>query len=218
MLLLFVLLLVSLGWQSFDIGRKRGGYDHSRAVHERSQLRDTILQQRQEISALNLETARYHRASQIDSEAMRKSQTDMMSLLDERAKLKKEVGFLRGLISSQSGPVYVRDFKLVSTSVAGQYEYSFVVAQALDDFGVTKGKLQIALVGTVDGKQKEYPESKKKLEFFNYQEISGELSLPENFEPQYLQLEVLPSSKKLKKFSKHFAWSPASADGGHGDH
>ncbi len=207
MLLLFAVLLVTLIWQSFETGRFRGGYDNARAVRQHDRLRDTIVEQDQQLSELSHEAARYLRSSQIDTETIRATKIDMRGLFDERAELKKEVGFLRGLLSAQNGPLYIRDVELTLGEDAQQLLYSFALAQALDDFGTTRGKLAITLIGKLDGKQKKLKQTTVKLEFVHYQQVQGSIVLPEGFESQSLRLDVMPSSKKLKKFSKDIAWT-----------
>ncbi|MGV6825754.1 MAG: DUF6776 family protein [bacterium] len=209
----FVLLLGWLAWQIFEIGRQRGGYDHDRAVRQKQALQTLTVEQQQEISQLSQEVARYRRSSEIDSAAVRKSQVDMTALLNERADLKREVGFLRGLVSSDSGPLYIRDFQL-ELEAENKYRFSFTIAQALENTGLTRGKLKPVLVGTLNGKAAELTESQfserdkdeRKLEFRNYQEIEGVFSLPPEFTPELFRIDVIPKSKKIRAFSKEQSW------------
>ena len=101
-----LILLIGWTWFAYDFGRQDAGF-HSAAAGDRQQrLRAKIRALEKERVQLLLTAANHQRASQIDRDAARRVQQDIKSLQDERAELKRQVAFLKGLklmqIDSQS--------------------------------------------------------------------------------------------------------------------
>ena len=89
------------------------------------------------------------------------------------------------------------------------------LVQVLEKVDVTKGKLLMKISGKRKGKRKRLDRSEfsedgekvLKLEFANYQDVDGEIILPEDFKPEGLLIEFLPRNKELKKMSRRFSWN-----------
>jgi hypothetical protein len=108
--------------------------------------------------------------------------------------------------------------KVGSVSVAasaqpGRYRYRFVIQQIANNHKLLTGTLKVELTGLEKGQPLRYSladltddtDSKEvKLRFKYFQTIEGELTLPEGFEPQ--NLELLVKSGKSTKIEQRFAW------------
>ncbi len=214
-LLLLLLLLAAIGWQAYSWGVRQGGYDQERSTRESSALKTALEEQLAEIRELEAESVRYRRQAEIEQQASRELQQQLIGIEDERAALKSEVEMLRALVSSDTGSLYVRNLILQPGEQANHYIYKFTIVQVLEKVKTTRGKLVMKVSGKLDGKKKRLDqaafsgddEKAVKLEFSNYKDVAGDMIFPEGFEPESILIEFLPRNKELKKLSKTFAWS-----------
>ncbi len=219
-LLLLIVVLVWLSWLVFSYGQVQGGFEREQVAQQSSRYLQQIDEQQQELGELRVQTARHKREAQIEHEAGRRLQQQLIQLHKNTEELKNEVALLRSLMSSNSGSLYIKRFQVYSTETAGKYRYQLIVAQALDNVGTTKGKLIISLVGKQGGKASrlkleqfsEDAAASIALEFKHYQDVNGVIDLPEGFMPESVELEIQPKNSKLSKMNKQFAWKVIDAD------
>lgn len=201
-------------WQVFDYGREWAGYESQRWHEERATLSGKLAMLEEERSRLMLQLANQSRAGQIDRDAVRRAQVELRELQARQSDLEQELTLLRGVLSRGEGPLQVRDFQLVSQPQAGHYRYSFTVAQVLKDIGPTQGSVRLLLSGKSGGerrlvKMNELTGGEReihKMDFTHYQDFTGEFSLPEDFKPETLTVDLRPNNKKLRRESRIFQW------------
>lgn len=207
--------LVLWTWQIFEAGRGWAGYDFERSRAREAQLQARIEQLESAVGQLRLEAASGSRASQIDRDAVRQAQTTLTELQTERARLSKEVNFLRGLLSAGRGPLHVRNFVL-SEEQDGRFRYRLTVAQALRNIGATEGELRLKVAGkSSNGAQKkldlaQVSQDGKRgvpLRFVHYQDVDGVIGLPQDFQPESVTIEIRPKTKGLKRVTEVFQWA-----------
>ncbi len=209
-----LLLLLAAMWQVFEFGKRRGGYDASKVLAERMQLAQKMAGLEKKLDEARAETARYRRQAQIERQASRQLQEELMRQQERVSSLQAEVQMLKGLVSSGAGTLYVRDLKVEPAGEAARYRYRFTLVQVKEDVELTRGKLLMKLSGTLGKRRQKLdrsqfsPDGEKavKLEFHNYQDVEGEIRLPEGFVPQELRIEFLPRNKQLKKLQVVFPW------------
>ncbi len=212
-LLAALLLLVAL-WQAFEYGKRQGGYDARKVLAERMQIASEMEAQSRKLKELQAESARYRRQAEIERQASRELQQELMKQQERVADLQSEVKMLKGLISSGSGSLYVRDFVLRPTGEPSRFHYRFTLVQVKEEVKLTQGKLLLKLLGRMGKKSRKLdrsefsPDKEKtvKLEFRNYQDVEGEILLPEGFKPRELQIEFLPRNRELKKLQTTIPW------------
>jgi hypothetical protein len=215
---LLVLLLVlgaGIAWQVYSFGVSQGGFKKARASQELARLTRDLEKSQAELKEARAEAVRYRRQAEIELNASRELQEELVRTQAARASLKSDVEMLRSLISDNNGSLYIRNFSVQPLPETGGYHYSFTLVQVLEKVDVTKGKLLMKVNGKLEGKRKRLDRSDfsgdgekvLKLEFSNYQDLSGDMVLPEGFEPESLLIEFLPRNKELKKLSKRFSWS-----------
>lgn len=222
LLLLLILVFLSwLGWQVFDFGRVQGGFESERVAEQsRGYLRQIeALEQQAEVSRDQL--ARYQQEAQVEREAGRGLQLELVQMRKEADELKNEVALLRSLISTKRGSLYIKRFEIHPAETFGRYRYQLIVAQALDNVGTSKAKLHINVLGKLDGKKKsidmkEFSEdtvSSLALKFKHYQEVNGYFNLPDGFQPESVEMEITSKDKKLGSFNKLYPWQVIEPDG-----
>lgn len=219
LLLLTLVLLLGLGWQIFDHGRIQGGFDSDQVEQEAQQCVQQVNEEQQVAAELRGQVARYKREAQVEHEAGRGLQLELINMRREGDELRNEVALLRSLISTKRGSLYIKRFEVHPTESVGRFRYQLIVAQALDNAGTTKGKLSISMLGKLDGKDKriglkqfsEDATASITLKFKHYQEVNGIIILPEGFVPETVELEIQPKNTKLSKMNKQFAWQVINA-------
>ena len=219
--LLFVLIMLWQGWQIYSFGRQQGGFESDRVSREAQQYVQQIDAQQKDLADMRVQSAKFRREAQVEHEASRRLQDDLIQLRRENDELENEVALLRSLISKKSSSLYIKRFEIYPTEEANKYRYQLIVAQALDNIGSTKGKLLMTLKGKSDGKAqqmelKQFSDEDTAsitLDFKHYQEVSGLINLQENFVPESVEIKIEPKGKKLSKMSKRFPWKVMNADG-----
>jgi len=208
-------LLGAVAWFGFDYGREWAGLSAGESSRSVRRLRNAVDELEQERDALRQQLAALERSSQIDREATRMAQMELVKLQEQRQELEKEVGFLRNLVEEEStGALRIRDFKLASSDKEGEYGYRFTVSQSKEDFGWTKGDVLLKIVGSDESGAKTLglaqlsteKEQAHKIKFRHFQNIKGIVRLPEGFTPDSVTVEVRPTVKKLAPISASFDW------------
>jgi hypothetical protein len=214
-LLLALLVVAAIAWQAYSWGIRQGGYDGERSTQEITGLKTTLQEQQAELRDISAEAVRYRRQAEIEQQASRELQQQLIAVEEEKASLQSEVEMLRSLVSNDNGTLYIKNFSLKPAGSQGKYTYSFTIVQVMEKVETTRGKLVMKLSGKLKGKAKRLDraefsadgEKTIKLEFSNYKDVSGAIALPEGFEPRELLVEFLPRNKELKKLSKTFSWA-----------
>ena len=203
------------GWFGFDYGREWAGLSHSDTGRTVKRLRQSVDALTRERDELRQQLTAMERSSQIDREASRLAQEELKQIQEERQELEKDLEFLRNLVEDEGkGALRIKEFKLAAGKKKRGYSYSFTVTQMKEDFGVAKGRVDISVQGTLEGAAKtlklaEITADKKKshkFRFRHFQNIQGQIKLPEGFTPDSLIVEVAPETKKLPPLRESFDW------------
>ena len=222
--LLGVVLLAAALWQSFELGKRQDGLAAQRLAGELQGLRAQLDDQARRLAAAQAEAARYRRQAEVAEEAGRRAQQEIAALQEERARLRSEVELLKQLVARGSGTtLYVRDLILQPGAEPGRYHYQFTLVQLKESRQPTRGKLVMKILGRQGKKARQLdrsqfsPDGEKtmKLEFTNFQDVSGDIQLPEGFRPEKLRIEFLPRGNQ-KKLEITFPWPTAEAAHGQG--
>lgn len=208
-------LLGAAGWVGFDYGREWAGLSRSDTGRSVKRLRESIAALMRERDGLRQELTALESSSQIDREASRLAQMELKKFQEERQELEKDLEFLRNLVEAEGkGALRIKEFKLAATDKEGEYNYLFTVTQMKEDFGTSKGQVDIRVGGTLEGTAKsltlaELTDKKTenhKIRFRHFQNIQGQLQLPEGFVPDSLIIEVVPETKGLPPLRESFDW------------
>lgn len=166
--------------------------------------------------ALNERITGLTRASQIDQEAIRQVREELSSRQEERASMEEELAFLRSMVSSKEDRegIQVQRFKLHKGAPTGVYHYSFTLTQTIKNGDAAVGWIFFAVDGVSAGKPAWLPlreiteesTEKVKMRFKHFQDVEGEIRLPEGFKPLKVIIEVKPNNKKLPELKQRFDW------------
>lgn len=216
---LFVVVSVVLasGWWLFDYGRSRAGFDGAEASSERNSLVERIRQLEDEITALRAQKAIHERAREIDRHAYDRVDASLKEQQNEVLELREEVIFYRGIVGSsdQVRGLQILSFLLEENGGERNYRYRLILNQLEKSNRVIKGRVHLTLIGLQDNAQVELPHaeiskksSKGELFRFKYfQELDGDIVLPEGFVPLRIKVKAKSRGKKPKSIERIYNWS-----------
>ena len=147
------------------------------------------------------DVARLTASAEIDQAAAEQSRLTIVALQSQVQQLQAEISFYRGLMDSnvKRKDVSVGKITLTPGSQPERVRYSVVVQQVAANHKVVTGSLVITLIGRDDSGVKELAlnsvseqvsEDRIKLKFKYFQNIEGELELPEGFQPDRLEWQL----------------------------
>jgi hypothetical protein len=218
-----VVALVVCTWAVFSYGFSKAGYDNKSLLAERVLLREQLDTVKQESQQLHERIAMLERAQQIDKQAYGEVELSLKEAQNEMLELKEEVAFYRSIVSPSetASGVTVTGFSLEGIGEEHSYRFKLVLSQLKTNNRVVKGYARVVLEGLAGGVQKQLALKeltggaldRLKLRFKYFQNIEGDIVLPEGFLPSRVIVEVVPDGKGWTRFKKTFDWSDIVSEG-----
>ncbi|MCU7875386.1 MAG: hypothetical protein KZQ84_01055 [Candidatus Thiodiazotropha sp. (ex Lucinoma borealis)] len=213
---LLLILLGGVAWLAYQ----KGGSGISQGFARLQLGSDRVETLEQERNDLRRELAMVKQAADVDREALLAIRNQIKTLQDEGLKMEEELTFLRSIVSTSSKKqvLKLQNFKIEPGLEAQQYIYKFSVSQAINSGSVVNGKIEMTVMGLLDGQTKllkleqlsEEQLTSHKMRFRYYQNVEGKFHLPTGFQPATITIEVKPSNSKLAPVSESYNWSPIS--------
>lgn len=204
-------------WGIYEVGFLKAGYDNESLYSERDLLREQIDIVRGESRQLREQVAVLERAAQIDNEAYAEVERSLKEAQNEMLELKSEVAFYRSIVSpvETASGLTITSFRLASIGEEHSYRFKLVLSQLKTNDQVVTGHARIVWEGLMGGAQKQLGLKELsggvldqlKLRFKYFQNIEGDVVLPEGFLPSRVVVEVIPDGKDGTAFKKSFGWS-----------
>jgi hypothetical protein len=203
------------GWSLFDYGRYKAGYDSAEADLEQLRLVAMVDELAGEIDYLREQKAQLERASQIERKAYNELDTNLKVLQGEILELKEELAFYRGIVSPRdaSRGLRLQRFSLEPNGLRS-YRYTVVLTQVLKNDRLVRGRVKLYVEGVQNNETKTLDlsalseNSVKELSYrFKYfQNLEGDLVLPNGFRPIRATAQILPSGRQQDMIEKTIDW------------
>jgi len=172
---------------SYQVGRMRAGTDWEaveRLLSEQESSSQSTLDLERRLADAELSTV-------VDAEANEQLRQSIKSLRDELAETAEEVRFYRGLMAPSEAQKGLRIEKLDLTGVGDRIDYRLLMTQIVDRHNWVKGQIKVDLVGQSEGREQvlsltdltEVEEYPLQFRFRYFQDFTGTLTLPADFEP-----------------------------------
>lgn len=156
-------------------------------------------------------------AAEVDRQASEGVRKEVIDLKDEIARLSEENNFYRGLMApnERASGLTIGSVEILRSGDAGSYNFKVVIQQLAQRHNVLSGHLTFSVLGRQDGVETTYPlmmlsdsvdAEKIRLRFKYFQVVEGEFGLPENFEPEGIEIEAVTSGSKPQQAAKKFGW------------
>ncbi|WP_444923534.1 DUF6776 family protein [Microbulbifer sp. DLAB2-AF] len=166
---------------------------------------------------LRLRAATAEQSLVIGEQASEAVRTELVQKESQIAELKQEISFYRGVMAPAEGGegVSIGRFILSQTADAHSYQYKLQVQQSAARRNVIKGAATFTVVGRQDGEPMRYAlkdlseqvdTESIPLRFKYFQNIEGELSLPEGFIPEGVELSLKSSGRTGFNIEQRYGW------------
>jgi len=203
------------GWLLFDYGRQRAGFDSQAAAEQHEALQTKLVELSRENDELLGQNAILVQAAEIDRKAYAEVDDSLKDLQNEVLELKQEVDFYRGIVSPEEGEgLRIQEFSMNRNGMTKSYRYKLVLSQFVKQRFLVKGYVQLTIHGMRGTQQKalelkDLSESGKNsvaFRFKYFQELDGDIVLPDDFEPLRVELVAVPDSRGATTVRKVFSW------------
>ena len=207
---------------AFELGRKKAGFDGIRAAQERAALNDHIAQLDNEAREMRVQLAAAD-ASQVAQVRERSEVSRSIGELQaELGRAQQELEFYRAIANPQAGgaqsaPVRVQQFHVLATdATARAYTIRMALNRPIRPEESTGGTMALSVDGeragaaasldlaTLTGgkvRQLEYS-------FRYYANLEQAITLPADFKPERVSIEIRPAHKGVAPYRQIFVWNP----------
>ncbi|AQQ68912.1 hypothetical protein Mag101_15705 [Microbulbifer agarilyticus] len=197
-----------------------GQYQISKSLDEKSRAHaralDEVDRLRAQIETLRIRATTAEQSVTIGEQASESVRSELVSKDNQIAELRQEIAFYRGIMAPAEGSegVSIGRFS-ISEAGDGRYQYKLLVQQSAARHQVVTGAVRFTIVGQADGEARRYAladlsqqvESESiPLRFKYFQNIEGELQLPEGFVPEGVELSLKSSKRKGFNIDQRYGW------------
>ncbi|MBU14234.1 MAG: hypothetical protein CMQ14_03985 [Gammaproteobacteria bacterium] len=189
---------------------------------DQGELTAEINSLRLENADLQRQTAILERSSVMDQQANAEVQGTITSLRARIAQLEEDIVFYRQVVAEETEEtgLMIGQLDLDATTDPGRYRYKLVMRQKdADGDTFLLGHVNVNLVGLQGDEQvilalRDIAETENELDirlrFRYFQNIEGELTLPEGFQPDRIQIAAVSDEPVSKTISEDFGWVVAT--------
>ncbi len=171
-----------------------------------------------ENTELRRQVAILDRSSEVDQRATVEVQSTVSTLQDRVAQLEQDIMYYRGVVSAETEDtgLVISQFDIDAIQDSGLYRYKLVLRQQdADGDSYLEGHANVNLVGKQGETQTvlalrdvsaEQDQLDIRLRFKYFQNIEGELALPEGFTPERIQIAAISTEPVEKSITQNFNW------------
>ncbi len=218
--LIVVVLLVTSG-VIYNHGLSMAGFESLTALRQQQGLQEVAAQLKQDNQALRDSLARAERSLQMDQTAYQDLDRSLKASSQAIVRLREELNFYRNIISppNKKTGLRIQSLKLEATgdddtTATSKYHYKMVLIQALKHDRKISGKARFEINGVQGGENTtiRFPQAADKpisFSFKYFQDIEGQIELPQNFEPRTIKVNVTSRGRDAQKIEQIYPWPKA---------
>jgi len=212
-----LLVLVATGGGFYLYGYKAGVFVNGDARAERDRLMFQVDDMTRQMDVLQQELINSEQAGAVDRQALEEVQGTIMNLRETIAQLQEDVLFYKQIMSPENTEtgLMIGQLDLESTEAPDRIRYRLELRQLGNNENIVSGYTNVNILGSQDRQEVSMPlrslsaeedQLDIKLQFRYFQNIQGEIVLPEGFEPLGVQIVAVDESNDGKTVQKSFAW------------
>ena len=213
--LTLISLMVVFGRLIYEYGNNQGLELKVEVVREKDLISKRLLEANVLISRMRQQISDLTLGGKIDNQANEEVRQTIENQRNQLAAQDEEINFYKGVMVPNAGSKGLRIERLdVSSNAAGKVRYSLLLTQVVDKRGYVKGGVQLSLLGQNDGQEKALQLGEQgrdkaeaiKFRFRYFQNIAGEVQLPEGFVPREFMVVAQSSEPIAQRLEKTFDW------------
>jgi len=212
-----ILIAVFLAAAGVYYGYNLGTTENIDVRIERDQLSIEVNSLQTQMEILQQDLVNVQQASLVDRQALVEVQEMLVGLRETNAQLEEDVLFYRQIMSPENDEtgLSIGQLDLTGTEEENRVRYHIELRQLANNENHISGYANVSIMGTQNGSEVSFPlrslaleESQLdiKLQFRYFQNIEGELIIPENFTPEAVQILAVSQGENAKTVQKNFAW------------
>lgn len=213
--LAFLLSLSAFSWLTYQYGNNQGLALKVEVVRERDRVSHQLEESRLLIEEMRQAIADLEIGGEIDNKANEEVRLTIENLQEQIAQLDEEIKFYKGVMLPNVANKGLRIERLdVTSSSPGRVKYSLLLTQVVDKHDYIQGGVEISLRGQKGGQDKSFLLSELggdqndaiRFRFRYFQNINGELMLPDGFEPREMIIVARSSGSNAQRLERKFDW------------
>lgn len=208
--------LLVIATLSYSLGHYRSNVKQQQALESLDRLSQDYSELKVQEQLLRQEVANLESGRAIDEVAKTQIQDTISGLKNSVTQLQKDISFYKNIMapSDNAKGLQVQKVEIQAENDKSRYAYKIVLAQVADNKNYVNGVVAINLIGSQAGKKEVLPlrdiseleELGIKFRFRYFQNLIGELMLPEGFEAEELQIVAQTKGKKASRLEQSFDW------------
>ncbi|AJQ97614.1 hypothetical Protein YC6258_05586 [Gynuella sunshinyii YC6258] len=182
-------------------------------VNLQSQVKDLTRQ----LESAVFRAATAEKGAEVDRVASQKNQQTIKVLKDQVASLQEEVTLYKGIMApaNNSSGLRIQEMSITSTTDLSRFRYKLMLTQVGDNSRYIQGFVEVSILGQSNGEKQTIPlkdiseevdKTDIKFRYRYFQEIRGELNLPEGFTPEQIQVVAQATGNKTARVEKLYDW------------
>jgi hypothetical protein len=198
-------------------GYSRGTNENIEVRVERDQLSASVNSLQDQLETLQQDYVNLEQASRVDRQAVVEVQEMLVGLREINAQLEEDVLFYRQIMSPENDEsgLAIGQLDLSATEEENRIRYHIELKQLANNENVISGYANVNILGMQDGNEVSLPlrsiaieenQLDIRLQFRYFQNIEGELIIPENFVPENVQILAVAQGNNAKTVQKNFVW------------
>lgn len=216
--MIFMAFLAAMGafsWLTYEYGMNQGLELKVEVVREKESISRQLEESQRLISNMQQEIADLTVGGEIDDKANEEVRQTIENLQELIAEQNEEISFYKGVMLPNVADKGLRIERLdVTSNAPGRVKYSLLLTQVVDKHDYVQGGVQISLRGQEGDQEKSFrlseldqeKQDRVRFRFRYFQNINGELQLPEGFEPREVMIVAQSSGSNAQRLERTFDW------------
>ena len=213
--IVFLFARAGWGWLIYEYGNNQGLELKVEVVREKDLISKELKEARALISEMRQEIADLTVGGEIDNQANEEVRQTIENQQNLLAAQNEEISFYKGVMLPNVANTGLRIERLdVSSNEPGRVRFSLLLTQVVDKHDYVQGWVKISLLGQNGGQEETVQVSELgrdeaeeiKFRFRYFQDIVGELQLPEGFIPREVMVVAQSSGLNAQRLEKTFDW------------
>tara|TARA_B100000676_G_scaffold310111_1_gene375606 strand:+ start:297 stop:1082 length:786 start_codon:yes stop_codon:yes gene_type:complete len=226
----FTALLGFMAFLSYEYGRREGLALKDEVMRERDSARLELRDHARQIDAMRQHIADLEVGREVDEKATEEVLVTIEGLQNRIAELQEEIRFYKGVMlpNVDEKGLRIERLDILRTPDPNRVKYKLLLTQVVDKHDYVQGGVEINLLGRPEvlaftsgdpgqvgagaaeaaGSESSDPRTGSiRFRFRYFQNIDGELTLPDGFEPEEIIVVAQSSGRNAQKLERRFAYS-----------
>lgn len=168
------------------------------ALQETETLENQLEEKGTQVESMRSELAVHKHGNEVERQVSEHLRLEIVALQNRLLEHEQSIAFYKGILEPRNTQgLSIHSVALSQKSVSGRFSFKIVLVQPLDSAKEAAGSLVISVSGLQAGKKQRIEWSKlsgeapvPRFRFKVYQDITGELVLPESFMPESIALQL----------------------------